>query len=49
MLVCAYLISESPFFPGDTMLIGAVVFGCLGYVYGHRFIDIVWNWLSWLP
>lgn len=47
--VGAYVNSEPPFFPGDTILIGAVVFGVLGYVFGHRFIDIVWNWLSWLP
>jgi hypothetical protein len=44
-----FVISEPPFFPDDTVLIGAEVFGILGYCFGHRFIDIVWNWLSWLP
>jgi hypothetical protein len=46
---CAYLFPETLFFPGDTMLFGAVLFGFLGYRYGHRFIDEVWSWLRWLP
>jgi len=47
--VSSWVLSDPLYFPGDMILIGAVVFGFLGYVFGHRFIDIVWSWLSWLP
>lgn len=46
---CAFLIPVTLWFTGDTILFGAVVFGWYGYIFGHRFIDTVWNWLSWLP
>ncbi len=40
--VCIYIFDQTPFFVGDTVLIGALVCGVLGYWQGERFIE----WLS---
>ncbi len=36
---CMYVFEGTLFFPGDTVLVGAVVCGVLGYVYGESFIE----------
>ena len=36
---CIWLLSEPPWFPGDTILIGAVLCGGLGWWFGDGFID----------
>lgn len=42
---CVYLFDEPPFFTGDTILIGAVVCGALGYFLGEAFIEwLKENW-----
>lgn len=44
---CTYLFDAPPLFIGDTILIGAVVFGCLGYYLGAGFIEWLkehWWW-----
>lgn len=40
--VCMFLFDQPPFFTGDTVLIGALVCGVLGYWQGEPFIE----WLS---
>jgi len=45
---CILIFDEPPFFAGDTILIGAVVCGTLGYFLGEGFIEwlkeIWWFW-----
>lgn len=44
---CMYLFDDPPFFTGDTILIGAVVCGPLGFFLGARFIEwLKENWLE---
>ena len=38
---CILIFDEPPFFTGDTILIGAVVCGMLGYFLGEGFIEWV--------
>jgi len=45
--VCIYIFDESPLFNGDTILIGALIWGTLGYFLGEDFIDWLkenWRW-----
>lgn len=46
---CIFIFTEPPFFTGDTILIGAVVCGTLGYFLGEGFIE--WlkenHWWFW--
>ena len=47
--VCIYLFEDPPLFTGDTVLIGAVVCGALGFFLGETFIEwlqenIWWFW-----
>ncbi len=39
--VCTLLLTETLFFTGDTVLIGAAIFGVLGFLYGEPFLDWV--------
>lgn len=44
---CTLLFDAPPFFIGDTILIGAVIFGALGYYLGAGFIEWLkehWWW-----
>lgn len=42
---CIFIFVETLFFTGDTVLLGAVLCGTLGYFLGERFIDwLVENW-----
>jgi len=36
---CIMLFDEPPFFTGDTILAGALIFGTLGYFLGEDFIE----------
>ncbi len=43
--VCMFIIDEPPLFPGDTILIGAIICGTLGYFWGEGFIEwLKENW-----
>lgn len=47
--VCIWLFADPPFFTGDTVLIGAVLFGLLGFLYGETFFDWLkehWWWFT---
>lgn len=47
--VCTYLIEGTLLFPGDTMLVGALVCGALGFVYGESFFEWLkerWYWFT---
>ncbi len=49
MGVCTFLIEGTLWFPGDTIVAGALICGTLGYVVGEDFIDWLkenW-WWSW--
>ncbi|MFO0924692.1 MAG: hypothetical protein U0905_19660 [Pirellulales bacterium] len=42
---CMFIFDEPPFFTGDTILIGAMVCGVLGYLLGGGFIEwLKENW-----
>jgi len=46
---CIYLIEGTLLFPGDTIVLGAVFCGTLGYVFGEPFLDwlhdnVWWFW-----
>ncbi|MBX7168312.1 MAG: hypothetical protein K1X74_18395 [Pirellulales bacterium] len=44
---CIWILPETPFFPGDTILIGAVVCGVCGHRWGDSFFDWLrdhWHW-----
>jgi hypothetical protein len=43
--VCMYLIEGTWLFPGDTIAIGALVCGILGFLFGEVFID--WLKANW--
>lgn len=47
--VCVYLIPGTLLFPGDTILIGAILFAFLGYKYGDSFFDWIRDNWWWLP
>jgi len=45
--VCTFIIDDPLLFPGDTIAIGAAVFGTCGYVWGDDFFEWVkenWQW-----
>ena len=45
---CIWLIPGTLFFPGDTMLFGAVICGALGFLIGEAFFEWLkerWYWL----
>jgi hypothetical protein len=42
---CVFIFDEPPFFVGDTVLLGAVICGALGYLLGEDFID--WLKANW--
>jgi hypothetical protein len=45
---CIYIFEETLWFPGDTMLIGAVICGTLGFFLGEDFIDwLKEHWWYW--
>lgn len=47
--VCIWLLPENLFFPGDTMLVGAIVCGVLGHIYGDSFFEWLGeNWHHWI-
>ncbi len=37
--VCVWLLSETLFFPGDTMVVGALICGYCGFRWGDDFFD----------
>ena len=45
---CMWLIPDDlSLFPGDTILIGAIICGFLGFIFGERFFDFLsdhWHW-----
>ena len=46
---CMYVFEGTLLFPGDTVLLGAVVCGTLGLIYGESFIEFMeehywWFW-----
>jgi hypothetical protein len=42
---CTFIFEDTLFFTGDTVLIGAVLFGTLGFFFGEGFIDwLKENW-----
>jgi hypothetical protein len=45
--VCMWIIEGTWLFPGDTILIGAVVCGILGFLFGQRFFDWLSDWWHW--
>lgn len=47
--VCMWIIDEPPFFQGDTILIGGVICGVLGFIFGESFLEWLkenWWWFS---
>jgi hypothetical protein len=47
--VCIWLIDDPPFFPGDTIAIGACICGFLGFFIGEPFLEWMkenWHWFS---
>lgn len=44
-----WLLAETLFFPGDTMLAGAIVCGTCGYLWGDDFFDFVKDYWHLLP
>lgn len=46
---CVWLIPVTLFFPGDTILAGAIICGACGYIWGDSFFDWLsehWYWFS---
>ena len=46
---CIWIIPSTWLFPGDTILIGAVVFGVCELLFGDQFFDLVrdhWWWFT---
>ena len=44
---CIWVLEGTLFFPGDTMLVGAAVFGALGFFMGDRLLEVIreyWHW-----
>ena len=46
---CMFIFDDPPLFVGDTILIGALICGVLGFLYGESFIDwlkenVIWFW-----
>lgn len=47
--VCVWLLTETLLFPGDTILLGAIIGTVCGYLWGDDFFDWVkdnWWWFS---
>ena len=47
--VCVWLLAETLFFPGDTMVAGALICGVAGYIWGDEFfewLDNHWHWFT---
>ena len=47
--VCVWVLTGTPFFPGDTILIGTAACGTLGFVIGEpfrRWIEDHWGWFT---
>jgi len=47
--VCIWVIDIPPFFPGDTIVVGAVICGLLGFFLGERFHEWMkahWDWFT---
>ena len=48
--LCIWVLEDTLLFPGDTMLVGALVFGTLGFFMGDRLYEVIteyWHWWRW--